>query len=452
MISSLMNGRRRMDLLFLNAGPLAHLAPVGQTGALAGHALTDREALTYDAGKGILIRGDVIAKIADSDDLQEEFAPGVKLAGAAPNRLDGAPTPNSKPLEVWDLAGKAVIPGLIDAHTHLLWSGDRSNEVALRQKGLSYREIAEMGGGIGKTVSATRRSTMEELVSEGSRRIQVAMRNGTTFLEAKSGYGLSTESELRLLSAAAELGKNTPIKLAHTWLGAHATPPGGERTSYVDEILTEQLPAVLEQGIATSADVFCEEGWFTLEETELICRAAGAGGLDIRLHVDEFADCGGAGLAAELGAVTADHAAHSSDADRQACHDSGTLQGFLPGTPYVLGLDHWPPFQKCIDEGWAWSLASDFNPNCHSLSLPFAASLAVHRCGVHPLAALVGCSRNAGVGLSHPAGRPLGTLEVGGPASLNILWGEELDGWCLTPGQSPFLATLCEGAPLNWWN
>ncbi len=444
MISSLMNGRRCMDLLLLNAGPLAHLAPVGHRGPLAGGDIVDRTILTHGAGQGILIRGDLIVAIAESAELQQEFASGVTLGGTIPNRLE------TGPLEVWDLAGKAVIPGLVDAHTHLLWSGDRSNEVALRQQGHSYREIAEMGGGIGKTVSATRRSTLEELVMDGFRRTQVALGNGTTFLEAKSGYGLSTESELRLLAAADALAKRTPLQLSHTWLGAHATPPGGKQDSYVEEILSDQLPAVLEQGIASSADVFCEEGWFTLQETEDICRASMDGGLEIRLHVDEFSNCEGAALAAELGAVTADHAAHSSESARQACHDAGTLQGFLPGTPYVLGLDHWPPFQKCIDEGWAWSLASDFNPNCHSLSLPFAASLAVHRCGIDPLATLVGCSRNAGVGLRHSDGRPLGTIEVGGPASLNILWGEELDGWCLTPGQSPFLATLCEGAIMNW--
>jgi imidazolonepropionase len=443
MISSLMNGRRGMDLLLLDAGVLAHLAPSGQEGAIAGQPILDREALTYDSGKGILIRNGMIEAVADSEELQEEFAPEVKLSGGSVNQV------STSSLEVWDLAGRAIIPGLVDAHTHLLWSGDRSNEVALRQQGHSYREIADMGGGIGKTVSATRRSTLEQLVEEGLRRTQVALGNGTTFLEAKSGYGLSTESELRLLAAAEKLSKQTTLPISHTWLGAHATPPGGERSTYVEEILSEQLPAVLEQGIATSADVFCEEGWFTLEETEQICRASTEGGLQIRLHVDEFGDCGGAGLAAELGAVTADHAAFSSDTDRQACHEGGTLQGFLPGTPYVLGLDHWPPFQKCIDEGWAWSLASDFNPNCHSLSLPFAASLAVHRSNIDPLAALVACTRNAGVGLDHPAGLPLGTIEVGGPASLNILWGGELDGWCQTPGQSPFLATFCEGVKLN---
>ena len=149
-----------------------------------------------------------------------------------------------------------------------------------------------------------------------------------------------------------------------------------------------------------------------------------------------------------MGSVTADHAAWSSTEARHNCNKAGVIQGFLPGTPYVLGSDHWPPFSECIENDWAWSLASDFNPNCHSLSLPFAGSLAVHRCGVSPIEALVAVTRNSALSIIEgPSG--LGTISVGAPSSLNVLWGQNIDGWCLTSGQSPFVKTMCNGRFLS---
>ena len=428
-----------MRYLLLNAGPIAHLDPNGVLGPIVGHQMSDSDALIYPAGMAILADGKSIQKIDHSEVLQSEFASQVKLDSTKPSLI------SSGDLQVWDLAGRAVVPGLVDGHTHLVWAGDRSNEVALRQQGLSYRDIAEMGGGISSTVRETRAATHGELFSEGMRRVRTAQLHGTTFLESKSGYGLTTEDELKLLDVSNQLDGASNMQITHTWLGAHSIPSGVEKSDYIEELVSEQLPEVVKQGMAKYADVFCEDGWFTIEETEAICKAAQEVGLAIRLHVDEFSDSGGAQLAAELGAMTADHAAWSSSDARHQCNKAGVMQGFLPGTPYVLGSDHWPPFSECIENGWAWSLASDFNPNCHSLSLPFAGSLAVHRSGVSPLAALVGATRNSASSLLE-GGSGLGTLTEGAPASLNVLWGENVDGWCMTSGQSPFVMTLCNGS------
>lgn len=429
MISSLMaTATVTMRTLLIDAGPVAHLRSSGGTGPLRGDEMTDIASLVDPAGLGFVVEDGQFTKICGSEEITAEFG--------------DADTPEQR---VIALNGRAIVPGLVDAHTHLLWSGDRSNEMRMRQAGKSYIEIAEAGGGIRKTVMATRSSSAADLMAEGRRRLDVSLRHGTTHLEAKSGYGLDTETELRLIACANELSWDVAQEVSLTWLGAHDAPPGQSREAYVEELIAEQLPAVLEQGLAQHVDVFCEKGWFTLEETERIAKAGTEGGLDLRLHVDEFADCGGLGLAAELGAATADHAGHSSDDQRAKANDAGTIQGFLPGTPHVLASNHWHPFQNCIDQGWAWSLASDFNPNCHSLSMPFAASLITQRLHIDPIAALVACSRNPAAGLPRRDGLVEGQIIEGGSADLNVVWGEHVEGWCQTPGQSPFVGTLCGG-------
>lgn len=431
---------KQMRRLFVNAGPLAHLSEGVEGEPLVGHEMMDYEQLISPLGLGILLNGETIEKIADSDSLLEEYSSGIKPSGGTVEMIS-----QSNDIEIWNLAGKAVIPGLVDSHNHLIWAGDRSNEIELRRQGYTYQDIAKMGGGITKTVTATRKASVETLLLEGKRRLQLAKSLGTTFCESKSGYGLSTEAELKILDVSNQLSGYYGVLTTSTWLGAHDVPKGYSRSQYVEELLANQLPAVIEQDIANYVDVFCEDGWFTVEETEVICNEASKLGLSIRLHVDEFSDSGGAELAAEIGALSADHAGWSSDDARAACNENGVIQTFLPGTPYVLGLDHWPPFEMCIKNEWAWALASDFNPNCHSLSLPFTASLAVHRNGVSPLAALVGSTRNSAASLTEGKCGGLGTLVEGGPASFNVLWGEEVDGWCTTPGQTPFVLTMANG-------
>jgi len=416
----------------LDIGPLAHLSH--GSGLLRGQEMLDEENLITDSGKGILIENGQISAIEDSDELREEYLGGQKGRNLSSQEFDG--------IELLEVGGRAVIPGLVDAHTHLMWGGDRSREARWRQQGLSYHEIAQKGGGIAHTVNETRGLPLDNLVKIGLDRIHTALLNGTTAMEVKSGYGLDTECELRLLQAAEEL---RGVSIDSTWLGAHAAPPGMKREDYVEQILSEQLPEVLDSGLARSADVFCEPGWFTLEETEEICKAAMAGGMDIRLHVDEFADAGGLSLAAEINSLSGDHAHWSSDDARSKADAANTLQCFLPGTPYSMGETHFPPASECIENGYAWAAATDFNPNCRILSLPFVGSLLTQRMGVDPLASLVAVSRNPAQVTMHEEGLDHGMIKVGGAADINILASPFRESWCQQPSNSPFAVTLRSG-------
>ena len=408
-----------MQRLLTNAGPIAHLAG---SGPIRGH-IHDESALVSDVGLAILVEDHIIRKIAETEDLKAEFSSA----------------------EVIDLEGNAVIPGLVDSHTHLLWAGDRSREVSWRQRGLTYRQISDKGGGIGATVIPTRKSSDSELAHLGIERMREALRNGTTHMEAKSGYGLNTETELRLLTIAESISAVQGLpSLDLTWLGAHAAPPSSSIDSYYEEIMSDQLPAIIEQGIARSADVFCEPGWFNIEQTEEIMKASRNGGLDLRLHIDEFEDGGGGQLAAELQVTTADHAHYTGDDARAAMSESGVNCGFLPGTPYSMGADY-PPFAHCLDNEWSWTIASDFNPNCRTLSLPFISSILVQRNEISPITSLAACTRNSAITTPHPSGLTHGQIVEGGIANLNIIDGPWWEAWCLQPGHSPFAATMLEG-------
>ncbi len=419
MLSNPLPSRYNMARLLYNAGPIAHLSGEGP---LSGISMTNPN-LIYPKGMAILIENEIITKIGETEELIEEF-------GQA---------------ELTDLEGRAVIPGLVDAHAHLLWDGDRSQEVSWKQQGKSYRQISELGGGIASTVFETRKANEGRLIHVGVERLREALRNGTTHMEVKSGYGLNTESELRLLEIAETLGAQSNLpSLDPTWLGAHAAAPGLSIQEYHQEILSEQLPQILEQGIARSADVFCEPGWFSVEQSEEILRESKAGGMDLRIHIDEFVDGGGGDLAAELKVSTADHSHYTNDDSRQAMSDAGVNTGFLPGTPYAMG-ETYPPFQSCIDNDWTWSIGSDFNPNCRTMSLPFLATVLVQRNNIDPLAALIACSRNPAQTTPHPSGLAHGQIVEGSIANLNILESKFWQAWCLQPGHSPFSATIIEG-------
>ena len=408
-----------MQRLLTNAGPIAHLAG---NGPIKGHVY-DESSLVADAGMAILVEDHIIKKIGETEELESEFSGAEKL----------------------NLEGKAVVPGLVDSHTHLLWAGDRSREVSWKQKGLTYRQIAEKGGGIGATVSPTRKSSDSELAHLGIERMREALRNGTTHMEAKSGYGLNTETELRLLTIAESISAIQGLpSLDLTWLGAHSAPPSSSIDDYFEEIMSEQLPAIIEQGIARSADVFCEPGWFNIEQTEEIMKSSRAGGLDLRLHIDEFEDGGGGQLAAELQVSTADHAHYTNDDARAAMDRAGVNCGFLPGTPYSMGSEY-PPFGHCLDNDWVWTIASDFNPNCRTLSLPFISSILVQRNEISPITSLAACTRNSAITTPHPSGLTHGQITEGGIANLNIVDGPWWEAWCLQPGHSPFAATMIEG-------
>ena len=418
-------------LLLLNAGPIAHLSSGNPNLPLVGEEMSDFSSLIYESGKGLFIDEGEIVKISDSKSMEDEFS-------------------NLKNVKKIDCKQKAIIPGFVDSHTHLLWSGDRSNEMSLRQSGFSYKEIANRGGGINQTVNSTRKATKKELIELGNSRLRRALNFGTTTMECKSGYGLDTESELKILESINLISKESPVKLHSTWLGAHDIPTNLTKDEYIEELLSEQIPAIVEQNVAKWVDVFCEPGWFSVEDTETIVNEAKRMGLEPRLHVDEFEDGEGLRLAAELEAISADHVAYSSDEARQYASDSGTMQTFLPGTPYVLGKKLDLPLRKCIDNKWPISLATDFNPNCRTISIPFIGSLATHRMGMSPLEALCCVTRNPATTLfSKGDSHVSGSIRIGGPADILILNSKYVDSWCQMPGDNPVEKIISKGKLYN---
>ena len=407
-----------MDTVIVGASEVAHLSKSnGKNGRIDGELMLNREAHVTD-DLAIHIKDGIIVKFSSNEEMIHEW---------------GSPTKSSSEVNYIDVEGAAIVPGFVDAHTHLLWDGDRSKEMAMKLSGMSYREISENGLGIASTVSATQNASIERMLKIGKQRLRRAHELGTTTLESKSGYGLDLETELRMLHASSSLGKNN-VTLHHTWLGAHAYPENVNQNNWDRHLIDEQLPAVIDQGIAQYVDVFCEPGWFSVETTEEICRKSMSKGLEIRLHVDEFTDGGGLNLAAELGARTADHAGYSCDDARAKASLAGVNTGFLPGTPYVHGDSFQTDLARSIEEGWKWSLATDFNPNCRSLSIPFVGSLAVHRMRIPPIAALIAVTTNPASTMDVEYG--VGKLVEGGVADLNILRTKSADGWCQMPGDN----------------
>ena len=425
-----------MRTILHNCGEIAHLSTGDDEDPLSGERLLDRESLVHPAGMAIMIRGGIIEKIAPSEEVLSEFAPWYPSEST------------SGEVEVIDIGEMSVVPGFVDSHTHLPWSGDRTNELAMRLRGRTYQEIAQSGGGIMKTVRHTRSTPKRHLVTSGISRAQEFMRNGTTTLEAKSGYGLDLDSEIKLLESISEIDRSTSLDIRATWLGAHDFPPEMGRGEYVEHLISEQLPVISELSLAKWVDVFCEEGWFTNEQTEDLVKASKDYGMKSRLHVDEFVDGGGLALAADLGSVSADHVACSNDDSRVSAAESGTVQTFLPGTPYVLGKRLELPMNKCIREDWPFSIATDFNPNCPITSLPFIGSIVAHRLGVDPIASLVAATRNPATTM-FDGEEPRGVLSEGSIADMNVLWSSSADSWCQTPGSSPVRNTIKNGIIVN---
>jgi imidazolonepropionase len=329
-----------------------------------------------------------------------------------------------------DARGGAVTPGLVDPHTHLLFGGSREDELELRQRGAGYMEILAAGGGILSTVAATRAASPEALAAHGRRWLDEMLGHGTTTIEAKSGYGLDLATELRLLEVAHDLGKAGPIEIVPTFLGAHAVPPefrsrpdGTE--AYVRSVIEEQLPGIAAQGRARFCDVFCEEGAFTADQSRRILLAAFGLGLLPRLHADELVPSGGAELAAEIGAVSADHLAAPSEAGLAALAEAAAdgravVATLLPATTWFLMKDHHAPARRFIELGIPVAIGTDFNPGTSpTASMPLAMTVACLSLGLTPDEALVAATINAAhaVGL----GDEIGSLEDGKAADL-VIW------------------------------
>jgi len=328
-----------------------------------------------------------------------------------------------------DASGCAVLPGFVDPHTHVIWAGDRAAEFEMKMAGAKYLEILAAGGGILSTVTKTRAASAEALRDETRPRLERMFAHGTTTVEAKSGYGLETGAELRLLAALLALDAEGPLEIVPTFLGAHAVAPEfkGDPQGYTDLIVGKMLPELKRWWAAHAAgralpfvDVFCETGAFSLEQSRQILGAARALGFPLKIHADEFDNLGGAALAASLGAASADHLVKTSAADIQALAQSETVAVALPCTPFGLAESEYTPAGKILDAGGILALASDCNPGtAWNESMQFVIALSCRALKLTPAQAIAAATINAAHAL-RLADR-LGSLEPGKQADLLIL-------------------------------
>ena len=325
-----------------------------------------------------------------------------------------------------DAEGCVVMPGFVDPHTHLIWAGDRAAEFEMRLEGKTYLEILAEGGGILSTVNATRAASLETLLAETRPRMKAMIEHGTTTAEAKSGYGLETSSELRLLEALIALDEAGPLELAITFLGPHAIAPEYEDDpqGYTDHLCENMLPAVRSWWPADRplpfVDVFCETGAFDLEQSRQILSQAAKLGFPLKIHADEFDNLGGAALAAELGAISADHLVATSDEDIKTLAQSETVAVGLPGTPFGLAEDHYTPAKKILEAGGILALATDLNPGtawCENMQ--FAIALACRYMRLTPAQAISAATINAAAAIDRAD--LIGSLEPGKQADVLIL-------------------------------
>ncbi|WAS94652.1 imidazolonepropionase [Nannocystis punicea] len=389
------------DLLLRAAARIYTLADGPKDRPRAG---AEMAALGVREGWSVVVRDGTIAWAGPDADLPADKVP----AGAAE----------------LDCRGRALLPGLVDSHTHLVWGGDRKDELEMRLAGADYEAIFAAGGGILSSVRKTRERDDEALFAESAKRLQRMLRAGTTAVEIKSGYGLDLDTELRQLRVARRLAKETGVRVVTTCLAAHALPaelrdrPEG-REEFVGRVCDEVLPAVVAAGLADFCDVFCDRGAFTPEETRRILHRARALGLPIRLHANEFGHTGGALLAAEFGARSADHLLHLDDGERAALRDAGVVATLLPGTSLVLGKG-FADGRALVKAGVPVAVATDCNPgSCALESLSMVLALACYGNRLSPAEAVTATTHNAAASLGLHDER--GRVEVGLAGDLVLL-------------------------------
>jgi imidazolonepropionase len=391
------------SLLFVNAAQIATCA--GPARARRGAEMRDAGVVT---GQAVSVVGERIAAVGPQRELERAYPGAARV----------------------DCRGGVLTPGLVDSHTHAIFGRARYEEQELRAAGVPYMEIARRGGGIHASVRDLRGRGEEELIALAAIRLGRLASYGTTTVEVKSGYGLTTESELAQLRVIESLSRALPLRLVPTWLGAHEIPEEhrtgpGDRASYVKLLLAEMLPAVSRQRLARFADVFCEPGVFTIEESRRILAAARDAGLGLKLHADELEPSGGAELAAELGAVSADHLAAISPAGIEALARSGTVATLLPGTMLFLGKGTQAPARALIDTGAAVALATDFNPGTSpTVNFPLMLALGVSQLRMSVAEVLVAATVNgaAALGLAGEVGQ----LAAGFSADLALFDAEDV--------------------------
>lgn len=330
----------------------------------------------------------------------------IELAGYRAGRID-------------NLGGAWVTPGLIDCHTHLVFGGDRASEFEMRLNGVGYEEIARAGGGIWSTVKATRLDSLEALVEQARPRLHALMAGGVTTVEIKSGYGLDTPCELKMLEAAKRLGETEGVRVVPTLLALHALPPGAEREAFVAAAVEDMIPAAAEAGLATAVDAFCEGIGFTPQEVRRLFEAAGEHELRVKLHAEQLSNLQGAALAAEFGALSADHLEHADEAGIAAMAEADMVAVLLPGAFYALRESRKPPVDLLRAHGVPMAVATDLNPGTSPILSPtLMLSMACTLFGLTPEESLAGMTRNAAKALGLE--REIGTVSPGKVADLCV--------------------------------
>lgn len=327
-----------------------------------------------------------------------------------------------KEAKIYDANGSLVTPGLVDPHVHLIFDGWREKELALTLDGLSYIEIMEQGGGIPSSVEQTRKATQEQLYNRTLVFLDRMVEHGTTTAEAKSGYGLSVEDEIKSLRVIKDLDNNHDIDLVATFMGGHAIPNDykGRKEEYVNLIINKMIPKVAEENLAEFNDVFCEKGVFTVEDARRILNAGKEYGLIPKIHADELASTGGAELAAEVGAISAEHLLQISDEGIDALAKDQIIANLLPGTPFYLMLDNYAPARKMLDKGVPIALATDFNPGtCATESLQIIMNLASFMMQMTAKEIIAAVTINSAYSINR--GEQIGSLEVGKLADI-VIW------------------------------
>ena len=324
------------SLAVLHASELVTLA--GSKRPRVGRELSE---LAIIRDGGMLIRDGKIEKVGPSDEIEK----------------------NGGDSEIVDARGRVVMPGFIDAHTHLLFAGNRLDDFERRAQGETYEQIAKAGGGIWSTVGTTRAASESDLLTQAKEHANWFLRCGTTTVEVKSGYGLTVEDELKILRVMCLLKKEVPLEIVPTFLGAHAVPREFSPDEYLEVVVNQMLPRVTAENLAEFCDVFCERGYFDIDQSRRILSAAKKVGLNLRGHVDQLTNSGGAKLMAELGASTADHLEQANEQGIEALKKANVQPVLLPGSVYALGLKRYPRAREMIEAGLAVVLATDFNPS-----------------------------------------------------------------------------------------
>lgn len=386
----------------------------------------DQGRIVQFAGGALYCEDGVIGAVGDEDDV---------LSSMVPSAVD----------QEVDCRGRCMIPGFVDSHTHMCFAALREEEFGLRLEGTEYLEILRRGGGILSSVCAVRQSSGEELFTETRRHVLRALDFGTTTVEIKSGYGLDTDSELKMLQVIDRIGRETCLDVIPTFMGAHAVPQAyaGRTDDYADLVIREMLPAVTAQGVAHFCDVFCETGVFSVEQSRRILMAAGEAGLGLKIHADEVHDLGGAALAAQLGTVSAEHLLAASDEGLEAMARAGVVAVILPGTAYSLRKEY-ARAERMRELGVPLAIATDCNPgSCYTESMPFVFGLAVLNMNLTVPEALVACTLNGAyaVGMEER----VGSLQVGKYADFLLLEGRSPAVLAYHAGVSPTVQIYKKG-------